>query len=124
MVWQGVIIENSLEDMQLFEYAKIVGQRSSTLEQEEDKGRMIFFSVEIEDVHKKMFVKQASKSIKEGFYIHICNIGKMIVIYKSKVFEFSKDEQNEIDEARSYGLSKGILREQMEFEHLIDNPFD
>ncbi len=76
----------------------------------------------LEDV-KDEFVKKALSSIKDRFYLHICKEEKMIVVFKEKMFEFSSEKSNEINRAKDYGLSIGILREQMPFEELIKNPY-
>ena len=56
--------------------------------------------------------------------MHICKDGMMIVIFRNKVFEFSEREKGKIAEAKNYGISIGILPEQMEIENLIRQPFD
>ena len=46
----------------------------------------------------------------------------MIVIFQDRIFEFTSDEIDVLNSARKYGLSLGIIREQMPFELLINNP--
>ena len=48
----------------------------------------------------------------------------MIIIFKDKIFEFTGDEKEKISDAKKYGISIGILPEQLEIEGLINNPFD
>ncbi len=45
------------------------------------------------------------------------------MIFKKKHFESSKDEKNKIKMAKDYGISIGILPEQMEIEPLFKDPF-
>jgi len=123
MVWRGVIIEESLNGKSLLKLAKIVETEKSILENEAETGVLTFHKIEVPDKTKDAFLKMARTSIKDNFYIHICKSGVMIVIYRNKIFEFSKNEIEKINEAREYGASRGILREQLEFEVLIDDPW-
>jgi len=47
----------------------------------------------------------------------------MYVVFKGCMFKFSKGYP-ELETARKYGKSIGILEEQMPFEHLIEHPWD
>ncbi len=122
-MWRGVIIEESLEDKSLLNLAKIVETKKSTLEGEAEAGTLTFHKVEVDDGKKDLFLKDARSFIKDKFYLHICKGGLMIVVYKNKMFEFSKNEAGKINEARDYGAAHGILREQLEFGVLIDDPW-
>ena len=122
MTWRGVIIEESLDDPSLLNLVRIVNTKKSFLENEDEKGLLHFHHVEVEK--KDDFVEKAKKAIKQGWYMHICKDDKMIVIFRNRVFEFSEREKGKIAEAKNYGISIGILPEQMEIENLIRNPFD
>jgi len=123
MVWKGVIIEESLEDKSLLKLARIVGTSSSTLEAEEEKGSLHFHKIEVDDAKKAEFVDKAKRSIKNSWYIHICRGETMVVIFKGKSFEFSSGQKDKLEQARSYGLSIGILEEQLPTERLIEDPY-
>lgn len=120
-VWQGVVLEESLDNKSLLDLAKIVGTDTDKLE-EEDRV-MTFHKIEVSDSKQHQFIEEARRSIKPGFYIHLCKEGRMYVIFKDKVFKFKKG-QALLKKAREYGKSIGIIPEQMPFEHLIDYPFD
>jgi 8-oxo-dGTP pyrophosphatase MutT (NUDIX family) len=119
--WKGVILEESLSDKSLLNLVKIVGTDRSKLEGEDRY--MTFHNVTVEDSKIKGYLEKAMKAIKPGFYTHVCKDGVMYVIFKDKSFTFKKDDP-ELQKARRYGESQGILKEQMNFEHIIDNPFD
>lgn len=121
--WRGVIIEESLNDKSLLKLAKIIETEKATLENEKEAGVLTFHKIEVPDAKKQEFLNLARSSIKGKFYLHICKGGIMFVVYKNKVFEFSKKEVAKIIEARDYGAAHGILREQMEFEALVENPY-
>ncbi|VVB61621.1 Uncharacterised protein [uncultured archaeon] len=121
--WRGVIIEESLEDKSLLDIVRIVKTEKATLENEKEAGVLTFHKIEVSDAKKEEFLKRAQKAIKDRYYLHICRNGIAIVVYKNKVFEFSGNETEKITAARNYGISIGILREQLEFEALIDTPW-
>jgi hypothetical protein len=123
MVWKGVVIKESLKDESVLDFVRIIKSRKTTLENEGERGFLTFLSIELEDGNKNIFVKKASSLIKDGFYIHIVEEDRMAIIYRNRVFEFSSKDMNKLEEARNYGLSIGILREQMSFEDLIKNPY-
>ena len=124
MVWKGVIIEESLEDKRLLDSVNVVVTKKSSLEEEKEKGFMKFHNIEVEDRKKDKFVQQACKSIKQGWYIHICSGDRMVVIFKGKSFELEEKEHSKLDEARKYGLPIGIIKEQLPSKDLIKNPYD
>lgn len=120
-MWQGVVIEESLSDKSALEEVKITATKISKLEQENRV--MTFHSVEVLDSFKEEYVKKVKKNIKKSFYTHLCKDGNMIVIFHNKVFTFAKSD-SQLEKAKEYGKSIGIMAEQMPFEHLINNPFD
>ena len=120
MVWKGVILEESLEDKSLLKLVKIV---STDIEKLEGEDRVMkFHKIELEDKNKEKFIQQAIKVIKQGFYIHIVKNGLMYVIFQNHMFKFSKGYP-ELETARVYGKSIGILEEQMPFEKLLEDPY-
>lgn len=121
MVWQGVLLEESLEDKKLLSLAKIVGTDVDKLE--EENRIMTFHKVEVEDANRDKYLNMAMHAIKPSFYTHLCSGGEMYVVFRGKMFNFRKQDL-ELTRAREYGISVGIIPEQMPFEHLVDHPFD
>ncbi len=122
-MWKGVIIGESLENKGLLSAVDIVGTKKSFLEGEKNKGIFHLYKILVGDSEKLSFVAAASKAIKQGFYIHICHGGRMVVIFKDKTFEFSEQDNEKIEAAKMYGTSIGILKVQMDFEYLLHNPY-
>ena len=120
-MWQGVVLEESLEDRSLLKLAKIRGTDVDSLENENRV--MTFHQVEVPDSLKEEYIQKAQNAIRQSFYTHLCRDGQMIVVFKGRVFNFTVGDP-ELNKAREYGKSIGIIPEQMPFEHLIDNPFD
>jgi hypothetical protein len=121
MVWRGVLLEESLENRELLRLAKTVGTEVDKLE-EEDR-IMTFHKVEVKDENKDKYLIMAMHSLKPAFYTHLCSDGEMYVVFRGAIFNFRRNDP-ELNRAREYGKSIGIIPEQMPFEHLIDHPFD
>ncbi len=124
MTWKGVVIEESLENREIFNIVNIVSRREAFLENEEEKGKMVLYSFELDDSKKEKFLDVCKNSIKQGWYLHICKDKTMAVIFRGIIFEFTKLQKEKMKEAVEYGISIGILKDQMDFEHMIENPFD
>ena len=123
MSWKGVIIEESLDDKSLFNLVTTIKTEEATLEEEEKKETLHFHNIILDEDKKDEFIKKAKRSIKQGWYIHICLNGRMVVIFKDRSFEFTESEQDKIKQAHEYGLSIGIVKEQMEFQDMITKPY-
>jgi hypothetical protein len=111
MAWQGVILRESLEEKSLLKLVKIV---------ETKKDR---YNIEVDDKNKEEFVQKAIKSIKPKFYIHLVKDKVMYVMFRNHMFKFSRGYP-ELETAREYGKSIGIIEKQMPFEHLLKSPWD
>lgn len=124
MVWKGVIIEESLENRNILNLVRIINTRETSLEKEDEKGILHFHRIELEDDKKDEFVQKASSAMKQGWYIHICKDAVMTIIFKEKVFSFNRSQKDKIENAKKYGISIGIVKEQMDIENMIGNPWD
>lgn len=123
MVWKGVIIKESLEDRGILNLVKTVRKRKDTLTGEEEKGIIHLHYFELDDRRKDGFIATAKRSLKRGWYIHICKAGVMVVIFRGRSFEFKKAQKEIISLAREHGKHMGILEGQMDFEEMIDDPW-
>ena len=121
MVWQGVLLEESLEDKSIMNLVSIKGTSVSKLEKE--NRTMTFHKVEVQDSDRQNYLDRAMHTIKPAFYTHLCKDGEMYVVFRGAMFNFRKQDP-ELNRAREYGKSIGIIPEQMPFEHLVDHPFD
>lgn len=120
MVWKGVLIEESLEDKKLLRLVKFGKKKRFRLEGE--RRIMTFCNIEVRDEIKEKYVKLAMRSIMPSFYTHLCKDGEMYVVFRGRYFKF-KEGDRDLERAREYGESQGILRDQMEFEYLINHPY-
>ena len=111
MVWKGIININSLEDKCLLDLVKII------------KINKDIIHILVEDIKKDEFVQKAIKVVKKKHYIYVVKDKVIYVIFKDKMFKFSKGYP-ELETARDYGKTQGIPEGEMPFEQLINNPLD
>lgn len=122
MVWKGVIIEESLRDKSLLDLVEVV--RTEEFELEKTGEITTFHMYQFEDEKSEEFFEKALSALRDGkWYLHSVKDNRMTVIYHGKRFDFKKGERKKIEKARRFGLSKGIPKEQMPFEKLIEDPY-
>jgi hypothetical protein len=120
-MWKGVIIKESLENEKILDKIRIVRTRVTDLEMQGGSYHFLYF--ELEDEYLESFLKEAKMTIKNKWYTHVCKDNEMIVIFSGKVFRFKESQADKLEDARNYGLSVGIIKEQMPFEEIIRNPY-
>lgn len=109
--YQGVIIEESLENALLINKLKVISARVS--DDEDPNERWHLYKVEVGEPE----IKKISDAIKTGWYAHFWrDEGKdMIVVFKEKIFKVNSQDKNTWKDAIDFGLSVGIIPEQLEF---------
>lgn len=123
-VWKGVLIEESLDDTAILSDMHIVGTRTTTLEGEAQRGTFHFHHVEVaEDILQKVIDFIASHIQKPGWYFHLVKGQEMIIVFPNKVFRVHENKPDEIETAREYGLTQGIVKDQLPSENLFKHPF-
>ena len=115
--FKGVIIEESLEDKNFLRRFKILKTEIGKLETEAGKWHLHYVTINENKLDE--ISEQAKAAIKEGWYMHFWKENKMIVIFKGKKFKLLREDKRTIEEARNYGISIGIPKEQLEFEKLF-----
>ena len=120
-MWQGVLIEESLENRNVLKVINII--KTDIKKLEEENRIMTFHKIEVQDSDKFSYLDNMLYNIKDSFYCHICKGGEMYVVFKGVLFKFTKGSP-ELKKAREYGKSIGIIGAQMPFEHLVDHPFN
>lgn len=120
-MWRGVIIKESLENEKLLDKIRIVRTRITGLENQGGKYHFLYF--ELKDENLEDFLEEAKSTIKIKWYTHVCKDDEVIVVFSGKLFRFKEGENDKLEKARKYGLSIGIIKEQMPFEEIIRNPY-
>lgn len=107
--YEGIIVEESLEDNRILNDFKIVDFRISKEENPTDRWHLYTVQVSEEEI------VLLSKSIKPKWYMHFWKGRNVIAIFKDKKFEFNFDDKSTWKPVVEYGLSLGIPEEQLDF---------
>jgi hypothetical protein len=122
--WKGVLIAESLENGQIPHSITTVKTKNLTLEGEEKRGIFHFHNVEIKDKDVTKVLESIKKDLLDRWYFHMVKGDELIVIFKGKSFTAHKGNNDEVEEIRRYGISQGILEEQLGLERLFESPYD
>ncbi|MBX4210512.1 hypothetical protein KW783_00880 [Candidatus Parcubacteria bacterium] len=108
--YKGNIIEESLTDPNILESVETTILKITREENPSNRWHIHTVKVVKEDIDK------LSKFLRPGWYMHFWKNKKVIVVYKSKTFEFDFDDKSAWTSAIHYGLSVGIPEEQLDFQ--------
>lgn len=121
--YKGVIIEESLENLDVLKKVKIV---STKIEEVQEKHQTPWLKqwtlhiVEISEENASKVAEEISKVIKEGsghdsWYADFKNDTHHYIIFRNKVFYMDRTSKEQYDQAKSYGISLGIPEYQVDF---------
>lgn len=104
--YKGIIIEESLENRNILDEAKIIESKVS----EDGEGHMYTVLVSPE------YPERLAQNLKDGtWYAHFWNGRNVIAVFKGKTVRFNFDDKSTWKEALEYGRSLGIPEEQLDF---------
>lgn len=109
--WYGWIIEQSLDNQSLFDMVSTIKMKS---EEENWKEHI----VEVSDEKLDGVVKFLTQHLMEKWYAHLIRGNQMVVVYKGK--EFRIKEGDDYTPMREYGLSHGVIEDQLPGQGLFD----
>lgn len=106
-MFHGLIIRESLADHKIIQ-DMVIGKKLGE--------KWIIYKIEFPNSRLNEVVNLLRKNIKKGYYAHLYDEnGKLVVIFREKVFKLSANDKNTWIGAINYGLSLGIPREQLDF---------
>lgn len=122
--YEGVIIEESLEDREVLKKVKIVSTKVEVATERHETPWLNFWTllcVEIPDSEADMIAKILSKSLERGhvWYADFKNDTRHYVIFREKIFKIDRKNAKQYEEARRYGLSLGIPGHQVDFTEAL-----
>jgi hypothetical protein len=104
--YKGIIIEESLENVNVLRDAQIIKNTVS----EDGEWRMYTVLVSPE------YLEQLAQNLKDGtWYAHFWNGRDVIAVFKGKTFRFNFDDKSTWEETLAHGRSLGIPEEQLDF---------
>jgi hypothetical protein len=120
--YQGVIIEESLENKEVLKKVKIVLTKVEKVTNEHQTpwlSRWTLHTVEISAKEAKKIAKAISKSLDRGhdgsWYADFKNDTHHYIIFRDKIFYIERKNREQYDEAKRYGISLGIPEHQLDF---------
>ena len=113
--YQGVIIEESLEDKDILKKVKIISTVVTKVTERHQTPwleQWTIHTVEVPENEAHSLAEEISKSIDEGhehsWWADYKNDTHHYVIFRDKVFYVDRRSQEQYDEARNYGITLGI----------------
>lgn len=120
MNYEGVIIEESLENKDILKDIKISETKIEEVVEEHKTPwikQWTLHTVEILENHAGSVAKKISKALdsKHNWYADFKNDTHHYIIFRDKVFCIDRKSKEQYDEAKRYGISLGIPEYQVDF---------
>ena len=125
--YQGVIIEESLENKEVLKKIKIISTKVEPITNEHKTpwlSQWTLHTVEISDNEAKEIAEEISKSLDRNhggsWYADFKNDTHHYIIFRDKIFYIDRKSKEQYDEAKSYGISLGIPEYQVDFHPEVE----
>ncbi len=127
MNYKGVIIEESLSNIDILKNIKIINtkiEKVTDAHQTPWLSQWTLHTIEVDDSESEGFARKLSKTLesKHSWYIDYRNDKYHYVIFKDKVFKLNCSKKSDYEEMVKYGLSVGIPAYQL--PNFSDLPID
>ena len=120
--FQGVIIEESLENKDILKRVKILSTRVFEVTDRHQTpwlSQWTVHTVEVQESEAQSLAEEISKSLDEShnssWYVDFKDNFHHYIIFPDKVFFIDRQSKKQYDEAKHYGISLGIPEYQVDF---------
>jgi len=118
--FNGVIIEESLENKDVLQKVKIIETKVEEVTEEHKTPwikQWTLHTVEIPENQANEIAKDLSKSLdsEHSWYADYKNDKFHYIIFRNKVFFIDRSSKEQYDDAKKYGISLGIPEHQVDF---------
>ena len=118
--FNGVIIEESLENKDVLQKVKIIETKVEEVTEEHKTPwikQWTLHTVEIPENQANEIAEDLSKSLdsEHSWYADFKNDKFHYIIFRNKVFFIDRSSKEQYDEAKKYGISLGIPEYQVDF---------
>ena len=120
--FQGIIIEESLENKDILKRVKILSTRVSKVTDRHKTpwlSQWTMHTVEVQESEAQSLAEEISKSLDEShnssWYVDFKDDFHHYLIFPDKVFYIDRQSKQQYDEAKRYGISLGIPEYQLNF---------
>ena len=120
MNYSGVIIEESLENIDILEHVKIIETKVEEVVEEHKTPwikQWTLHTVEIPEDKVVEIAEKVSKALdsEHNWYADFKNETSHYIIFRNKVFCIDRKSKEQYEEAKRYGISLGIPEYQVDF---------
>ncbi|MDD4989784.1 MAG: hypothetical protein PHW31_00510 [Candidatus Pacebacteria bacterium] len=126
MNYQGVIIEESLEDKSILKEVQIISTKVEEVEEEHKTPWLLqwtLYTVEIPEDKAREIAGEISQSLDHShggsWYADFKNEQYHYIIFKDKFFKVERGDKAQYDEVVKFGISLGIPEYQLDFSPAI-----
>ena len=120
--YQGVIIEESLENKNVLRKVKIISTKVENVGEKHKTpwlSQWTLHTVEVLEDKAKKIAEEISKSLdcdhSGSWYADFKNKTHHYIIFPNKIFYIDRTSKKQYDEAKRYGISLGIPEYQVDF---------
>lgn len=118
--YRGVIIEESLEDKMVLDSVKILSTEKEKVTKEHHTpwlGQWTLHNIEIAENNAEVIAAKLSIALdpQHPWYADYKNDTLHYIIFRNKVFRIDRQNKEQYDEAKAYGLALGIPAHQVDF---------
>jgi len=125
--FQGVIIKESLENEDILKKVKIVSTKVEKVTDEHKTPWLLqwtLHTVEIPESKAKTIAEEISKLLDHAhggsWYADFKNDAHHYIIFRNKIFYIDRKSKKQYDEAKRYGISLGIPKQQVDFHPEVE----
>jgi hypothetical protein len=120
MNYRGVIIEESLENKEILKDIKIISTEVEVVTENHKTPwlkQWTTHTVEIMESEAGAFAEKISNALESehNWYADFKNETTHYIIFKNKVFKIDRNNKEQYDQAKEYGVSIGIPPHQVDF---------
>lgn len=125
--YQGVIIEESLENKEILKKIKILSTKVESITDKHKTPWLLqwtLHTVEIPENETQTIAEEISKSLdyshNSSWYADYKNETHHYIIFRDKIFYIDRTSKKQYDEAKHYGISLGIPEYQVDFHPEVE----
>jgi hypothetical protein len=122
--FEGVIIEESLENKEILKKVKIVKTKVEKVTEKHKTPwikQWTLYNVKIPHESAREIAKELSRSLdsKHEWYADFKNNTHHFIIFRNKVFYIDRKSRSQYEQATRYGISLGIPKYQVDFSPYV-----
>lgn len=124
MNYQGTIIKESLTDKSVLKKVKILSTKVEAVVEKHQTPWLSLWTlhkIEILEKHAETVAKELSLSLEKAhpWYADFKNTATHYIIFRNKIFKTDRQNKEQYEKAKKYGITLGIPEHQVDFSSEI-----